>query len=114
MTETFELRARPSLKIILNEKAFEIVDAAEPSNNGQFLFRQVKNVELNSAKTNWWFSAFTVLIDLFTSSANSGIYKDKANLIIALENHQRKIGLNKANFEIAKRVAYKLQNTKKP
>ncbi|MEO9893953.1 hypothetical protein [Aurantibacter sp.] len=113
MTETFELRAKPYLKINLNEKAFEIVDAAEPTNNGSYLYQQVNSVVLNSEKTNWWFSALTVLIDLFTSSGNSGKYKDKANLYIALENRQLKIWLYKADFEKAKKVAYKLQNTKK-
>lgn len=52
ITETFELRVKPELKIILNNNEFEIIDFFKPNNSGICLFRQVESINL-FVKTNY-------------------------------------------------------------
>lgn len=113
MTETIELRNKPELKIILNKNEFEIVDVSEPKNSGIYSFGKLKNVELIAERTNWLFSAFTIVVDLFTGSAFGGKFKSKANLNFSMENRNLKIWLIDANFDKAKRVT-ELLNSEKP
>lgn len=112
MKETLELRNKPELKIILNKDEFEVVDMSESKNSGIYSFSDLKNVELNAEKTNWLFSAFTVIVDLFTGSAFSKKFKSKANMEVVMDNRKLKIWLIDADFEKAKTVT-ELLNGKK-
>lgn len=104
MKETVELRNKPKLKIILNQNQFEIIDASEPKNSGIYSFVDIKKVKLNAEKTNWLFSTFTIIVDLFTGISGGGKFKDKANLEVEMAHQNLKIWLIDANFEKAKKV----------
>ena len=86
MTETVELRNNPELKIILNTEGFEIVDVSEPKNNGKYSFGQIKSVELNAERTDWFISVFSRIVDLIAGSAVGGNFKNKANLNLKMLN----------------------------
>ena len=108
MTEIVELRNKPELKIILNQDEFEVVDVSEPKNSGIYSFGHLKNVELNATKTNWLFSIFTIIVDLFIGGNVGGKFKSKANMNLEMENLNLKIWLIDADFEKAKIVAESL------
>ena len=112
MKETLELRNKPELKIILNKDEFEVVDISESKNSGIYAFTDLKNVELNAEKTNWLFSAFTLIVDLFTGSAFSKKFKSKAHMDVEMANRSLKIWLMDADFEKAK-IVTELLNGKK-
>ena len=112
MKYSLELRNKPELKIILNREEFEVLDVSEPKNSGTYPFRQLKKVNLNAAKTNWLFSAFTMIVDFFVGSGVGGKFKSKANLELEMENRNLKIWLIEADFEKAKK-ATELLNEKK-
>lgn len=105
MKETLELRNKPELKIILDTDEFEIVDSYEQNNSGIYSFRDLKKVVLNSERTNWLFSIFTIIISFFFGGAiEGGKFKNKSNLEIQILNRNLKIWLIDADFEIAKKV----------
>ena len=112
MKETLELRNKPELKIILNMDEFEVMDISESQNSGIYSFADLKNVELNEEKTNWLFSAFTLIIDLITSSNFSKKYKTKANMEVEMKNQKLKIWLMDADFKKAKIVTDMLNEKK--
>lgn len=112
MKETLELRTQPELKIILNKDEFEVVDISDAQNSGIYSFTHLKGVELNAEKTNWLFSAFTLIVDLFTGSAFSKKFKSKAHMDVEMDNRRLKIWLIDADFEKAK-IVTELLNGKK-
>ncbi|GGE02121.1 hypothetical protein [Planktosalinus lacus] len=114
MNEILELRNKPELKIILNTDEFEIVDASQPKNNGIYSFSEIKSVELNSERTDWFISTLSQITDfLMGGTGNGGNFKNKANLKLRLTDRNLKIWLNDANLRKAERVKV-LINSKKP
>ena len=112
MSQTIELRTQPELKIVLNNSEFEIIDASEPKNNGIYSFKNVKNIEVNNDRTNWFITIISRIVDLFMGSAVGGNFKNKANLKIELENQKIKLYLIDADFEKAEKIV-KLLTIKK-
>ncbi|AIZ43680.1 hypothetical protein M666_04900 [Cellulophaga baltica 18] len=59
---------------------------------------------MNAEKANWWFSAFTVVVELFVGSGSAKIYNNKAYLNLNMDKRDLKIWLIDADFEKAKRA----------
>lgn len=111
MRETIKLRNKPELKIILNKDQFEIVDPSDPKNNGIYLSKELKNVQLNEESTKWLFSGLTLIFEfLLGVAAGGGKFKRKAHLNFEMENQVITVWLIDADFEKAKRVAELLNN----
>lgn len=110
MKEIVELRSKPELKIILNKIDFEVIDASEPTNSGNYSYVNLKNVTLNLEKTNWLFSAFTIIIGIVFNSAELRKYKTKPNLILETDMQNLKIWLIDADLEQAKKLSELIKN----
>lgn len=112
MSKSFELRDKPILQISLDESGIKINDAANPQNNGTYLFEQIKNVDLKPERTSWFASILSYVVDLITGSAFGGKFKNKANLKLELINQTIKIWLIDADFEKAERVVELIKSNK--
>ena len=112
MTETFELRKKPELKIILKTDEFEVIDDSEPKNSGIYSFSKIKEMKLNDEWTNWIVSAISFIVDLMIGSGLSKKYKNKANLIFEMENQSLKLSLIDADFEKAENLFETIENKK--
>ena len=108
MTEIFEVRCKPELKISLNNDGIEIVDGYEPKNNGVYSFEQIKSVELNAERTNWFISILSWIVDLLAGSAVGGNFKNKASLNIKLADQDLKILLINAAIKKVERISESL------
>ncbi|WP_226989951.1 hypothetical protein [Cellulophaga baltica] len=104
MEETVDLRNKPELKIVFKTDEFEVIDLSDPKNNGSYSFSSLNKVALNAEKANWWFSAFTVVVELFVGSGSAKIYNNKAYLNLNMDKRDLKIWLIDADFEKAKRA----------
>lgn len=94
MSEIVQLKNRPELKFIFNSTEFEIVDDADPKNNGVFAYSAVESIELRTEQINWLFSIFTHALDLLIGDAGAGgNYKTKAHFNIKLSNKSFKVWL---------------------
>ena len=94
MSEIVQLRNRPELKFIFNSTEFEIVDAADPKNNGVYAYSAVENIELRTEQTNWLFSTFTHVVDLLIGDAGAGgNYKTNAHFNIKQNTKSFKVWL---------------------
>ncbi len=113
MSQTIKLRIQPELKIVLNNSEFEIIDASEPKNNEIYSFINIKNVELNNYRTDWFISIISRIVDLFMGSAVGRDFKNNANLKVELENQKIKLWLIDADFEKAEKTV-ELLTIRKP
>lgn len=105
MNEVFELRNKPELKIILNTNQFEIVDASQPKNNVIYSFIDIKSIELNAERSDWFITTISYITDfLMGGTSYAGNFKNKANLKLNLTDRKLKIWLNDADFRKAERV----------
>ncbi|MGS0527725.1 hypothetical protein ACU8V7_23600 [Zobellia nedashkovskayae] len=111
MIETIELRNKPELKIILNADEFEVIDAAKPRNNGKYLFRKIRNVELSKERTDWLVSSIAFLASIFTHG-NLETYKNRANLTLETDSQTLKIWLGNADYEKAQSVMRLIKSKK--
>ena len=96
MSQIVQLRNRPELKFIFNSTEFEIVDAADPKNNGVYAYSAVESIELRKEQTNWLFSIFTHALDLLIGDAGAGAggnYKTKAHFNIKQNTKSFKVWL---------------------
>lgn len=103
-SEIFLLRSKPELKIIFNDKSFEVTDKATADNNGVYLYRQIKSIKINPKRTNWFISVLSHLLDLLTDSGIGGKFKDQANLKINLNDKTLKFTLIEADLAICDKV----------
>ncbi|MBU2946231.1 hypothetical protein [Zobellia uliginosa] len=112
MKETVELRNKPELKIILNSENFEVIDAAKPRNNGTYVFRHIKKLELNEERTDWFISVMTFIVGLFVGGHATGTYKNRANLKIETDNQKLQIWLDNVDFSKAQKVMRLIKSKK--
>lgn len=113
MIETLELRSKPELKVILNKDEFEIADESEPHNNGIYSVEKLRKVKLNEERINWFISALSLVVDLFSGSAVGGRFKKKACLNFEMENENLRIWLIGVDLQKAKRVSELLNDKSK-
>lgn len=105
MNEILELRNKPELKIILKTDEFEIVDASQPKNNVIYSFIDIKSIELNAERSDWFITTISYITDfLMGGTSYAGNFKNKANLKLNLTDRKLKIWLNDADFRKAERV----------
>ncbi len=94
MSQIVQLRNRPELKFIFNSSEFEIVDAADPKNNGVYAYSAVESIELRTEQSNCLFSIFTHALDLLIGDAGAGgNYKTKAHFNIKQNTKSFKVWL---------------------
>ncbi|WP_298340325.1 hypothetical protein [uncultured Algibacter sp.] len=104
MTETFELRYKPLLKIKLDGLGIEITDASRSKNCGSFSFKNIINIELTPKKTDWFVTTLSWILDLFVASGGGENYKNEANIKLKTVNHTLKIWLQNVDFEKAETI----------
>jgi len=110
MNNTVELRSKPELKISLNEDGLEIIDASEPKNSGFYPYRQIRKIELNTERTDWFLSAFSWVLELFSgTTVVGGNFKNKANLKLEMVNRTLKIWLVNVDFKKAEVITEKIK-----
>ena len=103
--ETYLLREKPELKLILDQDNFEIIDFYDRKNTGVYSFKSLKNIELRTQQINWLFSIFSWIVDVFLPISEGGIYRDKAIMIIHLADKKLKMSLHESDFEKARSLA---------
>lgn len=107
MSQIVQLRNRPELKFIFNSTEFEIVDAADPKNNGVYAYPAVESIELRTEQSNCLFSIFTHALDLLIGDAGAGAggnYKTKAHFNIKLSTKYFKVWLLDADNLKAEKI----------
>ena len=97
--EVYELRKTPQLKITIDKVNLHIIDVFDPKNSGAYSWNDIKSIDFNKEKINWFFSIFSGLIDLFAGTAASKVYKFKSNLKIVLDGSSIIIKLHKVDLE---------------
>ncbi|OEY71914.1 hypothetical protein [Salegentibacter salarius] len=102
--ETVELRNKPELKITINQNGFQILDSADPVNNGHYSFFKLNHVEFHPAQTDWLVSIVSVVVDLITGGGNSGKFKNKPNLQFKVASQSFKVYLIDADLDKAKAI----------
>ena len=102
--ETVELRNKPELKIIINQNGFQILDSADPVNNGDYSFFKLNHVEFHPGRTDWLVSIISVVVDLITGGGNSGKFKNKPNLQFKVDSQSFKVYLVDADLDKAKAI----------
>ncbi len=108
--EVFQLRKKPEIRFNIRDNEFELIDAYTPKNNGVYQFKKLKSASFNKSKVNWYVSIFSILVDLFTESMYTGAYKDRAHLVIELEDIKLEILLFDFNIEKTEEVVVLLNN----
>ena len=98
------LRTKPELKIILYQDRFEVIDAYTPENNGTYSFKSIQQIKLNQSRTNWFISIFNTLLYFLLGLIDATRYKDKAHLLIRLNDKSLKVLLHHADLSKAKEV----------
>ena len=102
---TILLRKSPELSFTFKETGLELIDDASPHNSGTYDFKEIINITFYEEKTNRWISAISWFMDLITTSAVGGNFKDKAHLVMKLKSKSLKVWLNDAELPAAKDLA---------
>ena len=99
--ETVELRSKPKLKISINQNGFQILDSADPNNNGNYSFSELNHVRFHQEQTDWLVSIISLVVGLIIGGANSGRFKNKANLQFKVNHRTFRIYLKDADLNKA-------------
>ena len=108
--ETIELRDKPALKLIINESGFRLFDSADPSNNGDYSFKKLNQVEFHQEQTDWFVSIISLVVDLFTGGGTGGKFKNQAKLKFKLDHRTFKVYLRNADLDKAKALTILLNS----
>ncbi|WP_431471604.1 hypothetical protein I5168_09480 [Nonlabens sp. SCSIO 43208] len=99
MSSVFVLRDHPELKFILDANQVKILDVSDPTSSGSYLYSEIRSITLNEKETNWMFSIFSMLIEIWTGLGNGKIYETNANLTLITDDQKIKIGLQGADLK---------------
>lgn len=104
MDYTYKIRNKPIASLILGEKKFEIVDSAEPKNNGIYIIKNLKSIKVVEKKTDWFVTTLSFVVSIFTGGGPTGPFRNQAYLNIELSNKSLKIWLPEENLSSAKKI----------
>ncbi|MBL7471526.1 hypothetical protein [Robertkochia sediminum] len=110
MSETFILRNKPELKIVLKENGIEIFDAYDSINSDKYHYSQIKNVTYHEPKPSWFLSTFSWLIDILINTSSGKKYNSKPYLKFQLINKTFKIWLLESDLEKSKALTELIKN----
>lgn len=110
MSRHFKLNNTPLLTINFFEDKFEIKDNFNIKNSGIYEFDEIKEIQFNEAKTNWYISLLSIIIDLITGSANGGKFRNKPFILIKLTNRELKLKLIDSGIEEAEKKFKAIKN----
>ena len=110
MPETFTLRSKPELKIVLKENGIEIFDAYDSTNSDKYHYSQIKNVSYVEPKSNLILTIFSWIFDFIINTSSGKKYKNKPYLKFDLITRSFKIKLLESDLEKAKEVTELIKN----
>ena len=101
--ETIILRSQPELQIRWNQSEFQLTDASDPRNNGNYVYDELEDVVFHEGGTDWFISLLSFIMDIPTGGLAGGSkYKNKPCLKLRMKRQTFKVLLIDADLEKSK------------